>query len=335
MNEIQYKKLCEYLNDVLPIMEFNDGFFLDNLNTLSSINDSLVEFLSHYDLNSKPNNNKLTCKDIYIITRDFIYSACPKYLSLYDKIINNGELDFSFEEEYSGSYFQHINPNLNVININREFSYNDVITLVHEFMHYTNGYKKSSTNRYVLTEFISIYFELLCTKYLIDNGVDKQEIGYCDRLRNTYNNSLNMYFYEMILSSYRNFGCIDYDMTYKYIGKTTKEGFEDEAHHLLEYFEKIESKCINNNEKIDKYSDMFRDDYRYIFGTILAFYAYEYCELDDILYLNDHINDDKYENCDLIEILKTIGITYDNEFLGTAFSSIEDYMKLFNIGLKR
>lgn len=62
-------------------MEFDDSFFLDNL---IGINDSFVDFLSHYDFSYVPLENKLTFNDVYLIARDFISFKCPKYLPLYD-----------------------------------------------------------------------------------------------------------------------------------------------------------------------------------------------------------------------------------------------------------
>lgn len=331
------EKLCKYLNEVLKVMEVNDSFFLDNLVKLIDINDSFVNFLSYYEFDQVTLENKLTSFDVCMIARDFILNFCPNYLDMFDKLINSGQLDFSFDSEYDDSYFQRINSSISIININREFNYNDVVALIHEFIHYTNGYDKSSINRYVLTEFFSIYFETMCIKYLIDKGINKDEIGYADRLQTTYNKALNMYFYEMILASYYNFGCIDYDMTYKYIGKIKKTGFDDEIIHLLKFFERYKSsKKDDADGKLEEMcSENFCSDYRYIFGTLLAFYAYEYCDVQKIIYLNDHINDYEYSSISIIDILKKIGVDFDNDFLGCCFGSIEDYMNLFNIGLKR
>ena len=59
-----------------------------------------------------------------------------------------------------------------IININREFNYNDVRLLVHEFIHYTNG-KHISPNRHYFTEFLSIYFEFYTIDYLLKKGINK------------------------------------------------------------------------------------------------------------------------------------------------------------------
>ena len=47
---------------------------------------------------------------------------------------------------------------------------------------------------------------------------------------------------------------------------------------------------------------------------MLAFYAIEYCDINDILYLNDNINKDECMNMDPILLLKKIKIDINDEF---------------------
>ena len=71
-------------------------------------------------------------------------------------MLETGALDFSFNREYDDSCFTHIEEKgqiHNLIDINREFNYNDVLSLVHEFIHFTNGKETVGANWQVLTEF--------------------------------------------------------------------------------------------------------------------------------------------------------------------------------------
>ena len=50
------------------------------------------------------------------------------------------------------------------IDLARTYNYDDVLSLIHEFIHSTNSSKNMGEYRYILTEFFSIYFEILSKK---------------------------------------------------------------------------------------------------------------------------------------------------------------------------
>ena len=56
------------------------------------------------------------------------------------------------------------------IDISRTYNYDDVLTLIHEFIHSTNSSKNMGVYRYILTEFFSIYFEMLSQNELLEKG---------------------------------------------------------------------------------------------------------------------------------------------------------------------
>ena len=319
-----------YLNEIFNGMDISDCFFLENLPFLANMNDKFLELLDKYDFSSKGSSCNLTFMEVYSLARDVVSGISTKYLPLYDNLINTGILDFGYDGTYSDSYFRHVNNDVNLINIKREFGYSDVVTLVHEFFHYTNGRSKNSINCHILTEFLSIYFELFAIEHLSDIGVDVDKISVCDRLENTHLSSLNMYFYEIALVSFYNFGCLDYNMINSYFAKVSKDDFDDCVSYLISFFEDLENKQFSYSDKLYKYSEKFCTDYRYIFGTLLAFYAYEYCDLEKVIYLNDHIND-VFSECSVFDALKYIGIEFDDSFLDDSFACIKDYINKFGI----
>ena len=52
---------------------------------------------------------------------------------------------------------------------------------------------------------------------------------------------------------------------------------------------------------------MFNQNYRYVVGTILAYYALEHSKLEDMVELNDKINTE-YAELSVQEVLNKVGI---------------------------
>jgi len=329
MQKQDYKKLNTYLNDIFNILKDDNNFLIKNILFIAKMNDAYLDLISNYEISNYTKENKLTYEEIYLLAREIIASINLKYLEDYDNLIESGQLDFGYNNEYNDSYFIHEH---NLINIRREFNYNDVISLVHEFIHYTNGKEKQSKNRYLLTEFLSIYFEMYALDYLIAKDISKEEIGLYDRLISTLVNAKKIYTYEIVFLAYEKFGNIDED-TINYLNEyylsISKDDFLEECMNLLNCF--IEKdKTNNNSENIYEIVIPFFNHYRYLIGTLIAFYAKDYCKLEDIVNLNNHINDD-IGNMDTIQVLRKIGINVSSEeFLNKALESIEVYIKKYS-----
>ena len=168
MKEI-YDKLNYYLNEICKYLEKGNSLLLENIHGISILNDEFLKHIQSYHLDNKTKQNKLTFEDIFLLAREIIGSIDESYLESFDNLIKSGELDFSFESIYEDSVCistHRKNQVKQIININREFNYNDVRILIHEFIHYTNG-KKISTNSHYFTEFLSIYFEFYAIDYLL------------------------------------------------------------------------------------------------------------------------------------------------------------------------
>lgn len=329
MNQEEYKKLNKYLNDICLYLEKQDNFFLENIISICSYNDRFYFALEKYDLALSPKTNNLTFQDVYNLAREIIESINPKYLDDFDKLIETGALDFSYNDEYNGSYFYHEQQNSNTynyININRKFNYDDVRILVHEVIHYINGKNNISKNRHVLTEFLSIYFEIYAIDYMMKKGIPKEEIDYLCRLRWTYFSVCDFYMMESPFICYLKFGDVSnqsLEMLNKYYFKLSKKAFDYEKMNLLYYFEDID-KPDNISLKCGK---QFSLHCQYLLGTIFAFFARSYCDIEKIIYLNDHINDENgYNVCDW---LKKIGINLDNDTLDKSLNCIQNYLDYY------
>ena len=209
------------------------------------------------------------------------------------------------------------------IDISRTYNYDDVLTLIHEFIHSTNSSKDMGVYRYILTEFFSIYFEMLSQNELLEKGINPSELDIFDRIKNTGRISQTINKYDTVFMAYNLFGNIKEDSCEdlkKYrIVLSTKEDFEEACIFLLRYFDCKKIEYNNKNEEFNLHdyrkciSRMFSSGYRYLYGTLFACYLLENGNKDKIVWLNDHINDEKVKNMDLTDVLKIIGIDLTDE----------------------
>lgn len=342
MTEKDYQELNDYLNGCFIELEKSDPTLLSNMMYFIHLSEKYVHTLRKYKLIDKKqkNNNKLTFEDSYLLAREIIENINPAYIEEYDKLISSGELDFGYNHKYRESHFLYDSGNgITEINIDMKFTYDDALALVHEFIHKTNYDKNYKENRYLLTEFLSIYFEEYGKKYLIGKGIEADSFM-DDRIAITFSTASYFNWYSLVLFIYNKIGNIDensYKILNKYYGfNIKKEGFEEECKVVLEKLKKEEKKfnldCYGKNEVSEekKYKQLSRlgsNNYRYITGTILAYYALRHCDINKIVYLNDHINEFPYTELELPEVLKTIDIDLYEISIDELVSSVEEEFK--------
>ena len=342
MTNDDYKKLNYYLNITFNALDYEDNFLINNCDIIEFTCDEVLYNLSDITINNKIVQNKLTYNDVFLLTREIINQINPKYLKEFDDLIVTGKLDFSYEREYRDSEFIYFyDSKTGIININREFNYHDVALLIHEFFHYTNSKTKlKNDNLYLLTEFISIYFENYAVNYLINDNIKFDQINAYFRINNLSKHIEQYQKYSSVITAFTNFGNIGSSTIYlmnNYFYDITKEKFDENCLYLLREFEKIENdyrmeikyqKEFNDFEFAYRLSEVFKYNYRYILGTILAFNASDNCKIKDIISLNDKINSMEYANMDVYEILNEIGINLnDKNFILNTSNSIKKFVK--------
>ena len=345
MTEEDYKKLNDYLNDTFIYLSGYDRFFIQNMQSIFILNNMLYGKLKDIDLEHKFHENNLTFEDVYELARNEIEKINPNYLKEFDKLINSGRLELFKQEENINikevDYYEKLSEVENneeeirndsvcsynngdyFIDLARTYNYNDVLTLIHEFIHSTNSSKNMGEYRYILTEFFSIYFEMLSQKELLENGINSSELDIFDRIKNTGMISKKIVEYDLAFMAYNLFGNVkedSYEDLEKYhIVSSTKEEFESVCINLLKYFDYQKVKYNNENKKFNLYdyrkciSSLFSSGYRYLYGTLFSCYLLENGNKDKIVWLNDHINDEKIKNMNLIDVLKMIGIDLTDE----------------------
>lgn len=341
MTKEEIKKLNDYFNNIFIELEKNDFFLLDNFEAIAMFTQNYCNFSSELKLEEKNKTNNLTFEDVYLLAREIIEKIDKNYLQDYDNLIKSGELDFDFNNEYDDSHCTYlVKKKQKLIDINREFNYNDVDTLVHEFIHYTNVASSVSVNRYLLTEFLSIYFELYATNYLINvKKVPKDELNYNWRFNNIRNHGNQLLDFSIPFFIYNKIGDIDsknleiFEQNYF---KTSKENYEKECLRLLKILNNIEKRYkisikyemnYDESELAYRQCELFNVNYRYILGGILAFYAFENCDMEKIIYLNNHINDYDFEKMSIVDVLNFIGIDINDLINNSNFEYITDILR--------
>ena len=345
MKKEDYKKLNDYLNDTFIYLSEYDGFLIYNMHTIFRLNSMLYEKLKNIDLKHKFHENNLTFEDIFIIARNEIEKINPNYLEKFDELIDSGRLEFFLKEKNitikeSNDYkklseIENSEEDIRYdsvcsyteddyfIDLAREYNYNDVLMLIHEFIHSTNSSENMGEYRYILTEFFSIYFEMYAQRNLLESGINSSELDIFDRIKDTGKISKEMNEYDLAFMAYNLFGNVkedSYEDLEKYhIVSSTKEEFESVCINLLKYFDYQKIVYNNENKEFNLYdyrkciSILFSSGYRYLFGTLFACYLLENGNKDKVVWLNDHINDEEIKNMNFIDVLKIIGIDLTDE----------------------
>ena len=336
-----YKTLNSYLNDICVYLGQQDTFLLEKIDKISMLNDRVLEHIQNYDLSNNPVQNKLTYKEVFMLAREIIATIDSSYLSSFDALITSGELDFSFEANYTDSFCRTVwyegRVIQKLINVNRVFNYKDVITLIHEFIHYVNA-KKNTLNHHYFTEFFSIYFELYSNLYLLKKGIPKNEIDSLARIKSLKQISSRFYQYEIPLLAFEKIGNINENtvaLLQEHFLDIKQELFDEHCTWFYKVLEQIKKK---NEKKIDQNpgilgivlsEEFIAKDYRYILGTILALYALKYADMKDIVFLNNHICE--YESKAVHDICLMMKIDLkEKNFFEHLFSATDEYIKMIN-----
>lgn len=342
MTEEQYKKLNNYFDLMSKQLEKNDHFLLENLSAIAYTSEDFMYFIKQYDFREENKENNLTYEQVYQTGRLIIADINDKYLSIYDQLIEDGTLDFNYQMDNSGCWCYTENQKI-LLDIERNFSYADVVTLIHEFIHYTNrNSNKISNNRYLFTEFLSIYFEIYTQKYLIEKyNAPKESIGIYRRLKDCQKcsndiNSISIPFFAYLKTG--NLNSNSNEFTNEYFIHESKESFEKECLNILKYFEKIEKeyhfKILYEKEfSEDELGNFFvnksgiNKSYRYLLGTLLAYYAMNYLDMKILIQLNDSINSYAASQASAIKLLYQNRIDLNDDFMNKTLNYIKTVLE--------
>ena len=333
MTEQEYQELNDYLQNEFAYLQQTDDFFLNNMEIIRYLSNRYHDLVSSYDYVPVTSEQHVDEEIIYEYARKVVESISTDYLKIFDTLKKKQQLNF-LEDNILGSHTKIIkdeNGIQKIINISLSYSYYDVKKVIHEFIHYTNN-QGDNPIVHNLGEFLSVYFELYTEKYLENEGISLSELQSSDRLEATYEYCEELLNIIDVLYIYQQMGTIDIKQIddINNVIYISKEELEIKCKNLLEYFRKR-----NYNILKQLYGNKYSLICQYLFGTLLGVYAINNCKLEDIVYLNDHINDNNYNNEDnsvaIITLLQQIGIDLtDDEVIDEIFNCIEEYIKKIN-----
>lgn len=296
MNDNYHKLTKDLLSNILFTSSYMDAtFYID-----------YISKLAHEYINSVSNNSfnnrffkkeYLDTNSIFLIAREIIRSIDLKYVNTFDYCLEHNLFNINKYKVSKGNIYigypgiKQTNPKINLF---LENTYYDILTLVHEFIHFVAINNKNISRPYMLlTEFYSIYYEDYALEYLKHNQID---LDYTRRIYATLINAndylLNEENYLKIIKSFLNNGKVDREKLYY------EYGYD---------FDFIVSKMLNKQENIK-----FRyRSFPYIIGTILTYYVKDKYSRDIIKNSLDNINNSLDIN-DFILYLKEYGIDITN-----------------------
>lgn len=128
MKKNDYIKLNRYLNDIFNYLEKSDKYLFICLNDIYNISKHINDKFSDLYFDEDEITNNLSFIDVIYNVENIIKYIDSKYIPIFRNAINNGELNFSYNKEEEGNYFLN-KDDVGIINIDREYNYQDVINL--------------------------------------------------------------------------------------------------------------------------------------------------------------------------------------------------------------
>lgn len=347
MNKEKYQKLNNYLNIICKKLQEKDFFFLEKFYNFCYFSTNYKTITKDYELKENWEQENLSYEEVLLLAREIIESIDKSYLTKFDGLISSGVIDFNYNEDLiepdktSGSWCI-TRKNITTIDIDRKFTYRDIIVVIHEFMHYTNSVPTFSNNKYVLTEFISIFFERYAQKYLIEKyNVSLDKIGYYDRLSSMRKSSHNFELICLPILSFLTFGSLNensYVDLNKYFLYVSKEDYEKEIDNLLNKIEKINKQFDEDFLISDKNEDkraiyLIKNlgliIYKYQFGLQLCFYLKDKIDLETMVSFNNNINSELSKKISVYEYFKLYNIDLNNMKVYECINLIEEELKKY------
>ena len=319
-------------------LQLGDNFFLDNLYTFGEVSVDLMNLLENHEFHEEKKEDNFTFLQIFEKAKEVMKSINPDYLEEFSKLVESGKIvaDYNIfdvpylERDYGNSRY---GPKDDTIYFGHSFSYDAIPILIHEYFHKLNH--SDNIARFVLSEFISIYFELYAYEYLKYHDVKSEELSLSKRLEFTWEDAVITANESFYLYTYNLFGKFD-ESTYSYIdySQVSRKDFELELKNKLKQFERIEKNYneINEEDRInfrEHLALMHNGSYKYILGAILAYYSLYFKTPNDVLKLNDvFINN---EDISLNDALNIIGVELDDTTVMQMEFAIEKYIKDNNL----
>ena len=223
--------------------------------------------------------------------RKTIESIDYKMLEKFDEVISNGIVNINEEadekeDSYYVAFYKQNKLCREQIELKLDYTTDDIRKIVHEFIHLYYNVPNRSQNYIFLIEFFSIYFEEYARNFMEKYNDESLKISSISRI-NRFLQSVNfIQHFIIVFITYKNLGDLSNksQIELKEICHINYNSFEQKCYELLELFE-----SENNN---------IANAYKYIVGTILAYYCIDKVDVKIVLNFGKNINKETY--CNLI-----------------------------------
>ncbi|MBR1413232.1 MAG: hypothetical protein IJ574_00995 [Bacilli bacterium] len=322
MNALQYKILNKYLEYIIKQANKTFDYYVKNHSTLYSMNNFFYDYITsiiNYNPYELPLEININNNELLSMAREVIESINHEYLKKFDEYV---KYDCIKIDKDLKSVYKVFSDN---IEIERTNNYENVATIVHEFIYSLTYTPNSSINSRILSEMMAIYYELYTIDYLIDiKKINPKFIDYNFRLRNTIDCTELINEYSIIILAYQAFGKLDknkIENISSYLNNFDLEQFRDKSTKLFN-----EMSFTNNiRDNLLLAEDIF-GSYEYLYSTLLAFYNREKLTIEEMNTLLYNINE--YEHYFVNELLMEYGIDINDkyEFCKYSKKGISNYL---------
>lgn len=325
MDEI-YISINEYLNDYCLQAEKKYGSFFNsygrklvNLATavkkIIKTSPNIKEELSHPKI-SVTHLPYLSYPESMNIVQKYIKKYLTKYQNLFEECLNNGTTNIVFDpsaaenKNMKDSEGRNKNDTHFFINVLLRHNYLDPIIIMHEFIHYLNNHtvrKVNPVSQSLLTEAISIFFELDILKFMLEEGYDKTSLSkiVIARLKHlaSYSDSIMLDF--MMINMYNCLGNLTPNSNKEAKDLNLNPRYEEEAHYLFDsytFYNKIKDPAKVHRPHVNL---------SYFLGITLAISLQEKDDStirEKFLALNAAVEDKSFSEC-----LKLIDVDMTNQ----------------------
>ncbi len=303
--EKDLEKYEKYLQEVVNWFEKHPIF----LNNLGFVNEIVQDFylLSRSlpdTLNNEEEKEMLGNEEIILHSREIISSIDEDLLKEFDELVTNHKIVF-FEKDTKVKTGVFPINNDRFIAINKKGGYNDVVDLIHEYMHYYN-YSKNDLY-FIITEFFSIYFEMYAIDYLNEEKkVSKNELNFKDRILNDKKHIINLKGF--IPSFYLYYKCKSFDIEEyaKIFPGFTAKNFDILYDYNMHVF-------TTPNQYNMSFGKLQARTMMYTVGLFLALYSRSCKSKKDVLKLYKEINNNENNKLTLKELLTKYNFTLSSE----------------------
>ena len=323
METINYTNLDKDLTEMIKLHKGEFSFYLNNIEFLTDLSFAFYNNLN--DLNIEKKDIGYVDKIDKRLIADLLFDHfSSRFFRTYYSLETSNRINVVNDKDFNSVCDK------NGIEYVFDNTYSYIPTLIHELAHSTNiDYNNRKITPSILTEFISIYYETITKDILVDNyNINKNDIDFLSRLRMSKINNLEDIEILFPLLVKEKYGSVSKENIDKL--KEEKNYLNNTEYNYETIFNSLYSalqfNALNKENFMKECIKMTYQKPLYLFSTCLAFYAVENLEKKEIDQLNEKIIDNPDEN--VIELLNSIGIKLDNNFINNSINSIKNYYNI-------